>query len=78
MIAFRQVDARYPFLWEDSSQPAIPTVCDARDLLDGDRRGVRGDAADGHRDRHGVGGRDALGDLDVDLVETGEAGQTGK
>ena len=22
MIAFRQVDARYPFLWEDSSQPA--------------------------------------------------------
>jgi RES domain-containing protein len=22
MIAFRQVDARYPFLWEDASQPA--------------------------------------------------------
>ena len=22
MIAFRQADARYPFLWEDSSQPA--------------------------------------------------------
>src|SRR5205085_11584046 len=22
MIVFRQVDARYPFLWEDSSQPA--------------------------------------------------------
>ena len=22
MIAFRQVDARYPFLWEDSTQPA--------------------------------------------------------
>ena len=22
MIAFRQVDARYPFLWEDGSQPA--------------------------------------------------------
>jgi hypothetical protein len=22
MIAFRQVDARYPFLWEDTSQPA--------------------------------------------------------
>ena len=22
MIAFRQVDRRYPFLWEDASQPA--------------------------------------------------------
>ena len=22
MIAFRQVDARYPFLWDDASQPA--------------------------------------------------------